>query len=92
MVRKFTTDGKKETIDLGTAQVGYAISKWDGGVLTVELTGGSFKLTETYQLTVQGHELVVALASVNSAKGQASNTGAAAVPIKRIYDRGDAGK
>ena len=39
MVRKFTTDGKEETIDLGTAQVD-AISKWDGSVLTVELTGG----------------------------------------------------
>lgn len=90
LVRKFTTNGKKETIDLGTAQVD-SISKWDGGVLTVELTGGNFKLTETYQLTVQGHELVVALASLNTGN-KSANTGAAAVPIKRIYDRADAGK
>jgi hypothetical protein len=88
VVRKFTTDGKKESIDLGSAKVD-SVSKWDGGTLTVELTGGNFKLTETYQLTVQGHALVVELKSANSASTRTSGSGASAVPVKRIYDRAD---
>jgi hypothetical protein len=90
-VRKFTTNGKKESIDLGTAKVD-SVSKWDGGTLTVELTGGSFKLTETYQLTVQGHALVVELKSTNSASRNANGAGTTAVPVKRIYDRVDTDK
>ena len=90
-VRKFTTNGKKESIDLGTAKVD-SVSKWDGGTLTVELTGGNVKLTETYQLTVQGHALVVELKSVNSGSTRTSGSGASAVPFKRIYDRADAAK
>jgi hypothetical protein len=89
-VRKFTTNGKKESIDLGTAKVD-SVSKWDGGTLSVELTGGYVKLTETYQLTVQGHALVVELTSTNSASTRASGSGASAVPVKRIYDRADTG-
>jgi hypothetical protein len=90
VVRKFTTDGKKESIDLGSAKVD-SVSKWDGGTLTVELTGGNFKLTETYQLTVQGHALVVELRSASSASTHGGGSGASAVPVKRIYDRGDTG-
>jgi len=90
-VRRFTTNGKKESIDLGTAKVD-SVSKWDGGTLTVEMTGGSFKLTETYQLTVQGHALVVELKSTNSASKNANGPGTTAVPIKRIYDRVDTAK
>ena len=90
-MRKFTTNAKKETIDLGTAKVD-SVSKWDGGTLTVEMTGGSFKLTETYQLTVQGHALVVELKSTNSASRNANGAGTTAVPVKRIYDRADAAK
>jgi hypothetical protein len=87
-VRKFTTNGKKESIDLGTAKVD-SVSKWDGGTLTVEMTGGSFKLSQTYQLTVQGHALVVELKSTNSASKNTNGAGTTAVPIKRIYDRVD---
>jgi hypothetical protein len=89
-VRKFTTDGKKESIDLGTAKVD-SVAKWDGGTLTVEMTGGNVKLTETYQLTVQGHALVVELKSVNSGSTRSSGSGTTAVPYKRIYDRVDTG-
>jgi len=85
-VRKFATNGKKESIDLGTAKVD-SVSKWDGGTLTVEMTGGSFKLTETYQLTVQGHALVVELTSTNSSSRNGTGAGTTAVPVKRIYDR-----
>jgi hypothetical protein len=87
-MRKFTTDGKKESIDLGSAKVD-SVSKWDGGTLTVEMTGGNVKLTETYQLTVQGHALVVELKSVNSGSTRSSGSGTSAVPFKRIYDRVD---
>jgi hypothetical protein len=90
VVRKFTTDSKKESIDLGSAKVD-SVSKWDGGTLTVELTGGNFRLTETYQLTVQGHALVVELKSTNSASTRTTGSGASAVPVKRIYDRADTG-
>lgn len=88
VVHKFTTDGKKETIDLGAIQVD-SVSKWDGAVLTVDLSAGSFKLTETYQLTIQGHELVVALSAANSGSRQGGVPTPA--PVKRIYDKADAG-
>lgn len=88
--RKFTTDGNKEKIDLGTAQVD-SVSKWNADVLTVEMTGGNFKLTETYQLTVQGHELVETLSSTSSGNRQGSGLGTTAVPIKFVFDRADAG-
>jgi hypothetical protein len=89
-VRKFTTDGKKESIDLGTAKVD-SVSKWDGGTLTVEMSGGNFKLTETYQLTVQGHALVVELKSATSGSKNTNAPVGSAVPVKRIYDKSDAG-
>jgi hypothetical protein len=57
----------------------------------VEMTGGTFKLTETYQLTVQGHALVVELKSTNKASNRQGGSGTSAVPIKRIYDKVDAG-
>jgi hypothetical protein len=90
VVRKFTTNGKKESIDLGTAHVD-SVSKWDGGTLTVELSGGTYKLTETYQLTVQGHTLVEELKGTNSASARGGAASASAVPIKRIFDKSDAG-
>jgi len=90
VVRKFTTNGKKETIDLGTAHVD-SVSKWEAGTLTVELSGGTYKLTETYQLTVQGHTLVEELKGTNTASGRGGATSASAVPIKRIFDKSDAG-
>jgi hypothetical protein len=85
VVRKFTTSGKKESIDLGGAHVD-SVSKWDNGVLTIELTAGSVKVTETYQVTVQGHEMVVEVKSTGGPRG-----GANAVPVKRIYDKANAG-
>lgn len=88
VVRKFATNGRKETIELGAAQVD-SVSKWDSGVLTVELSAGSFTLTETYQLTIQGHELVVALSSTDSGSRQSGVPTPA--PVKRIYDKADAG-
>lgn len=87
VVRKFTTNGKKEAIDLDATQVD-SVSKWEGGALTVELSAGAFKLSETYQLTVQGHELVVALSSTSSSRQGGVPTPA---PVKRIYDKADAG-
>jgi hypothetical protein len=85
VVRKFTTNGKKESIELGGAHVD-SVSKWEFGVLTIDLTAGSVKLTETYQVTVQGHEMVVELKTTGGPRG-----GANAVPVKRIYDKADGG-
>ena len=60
--------------------------------LTVELTGGSSKLTETYQLTVQGHALVEELKGTGSGLNHGgSSTMTTPVPIKRIFDKADAG-
>lgn len=89
-VRKFTTDGKKESIDLGTAKVD-SVSKWDGGTLTVEMTGGNFKLTETYQLTVQGHALVVEMKSATSGSNRTNAPVGSAVPVKFVFDKVNAG-
>jgi hypothetical protein len=86
VVRKFTTNDKKQSVDLGGVKVD-GQSKWDADVLTIVLSAGSAKLTETYRLTVQGHMLVEELAvHIN---GRAAGAGGA--PIKRIFDHAEGG-
>lgn len=82
VVRKFTTSGKKEKIDLGTSKVDVQ-SKWDAGVLTIEMSAGSAKLTETYQVTIEGHVLIETM-KLQTGSGSTS----APVP-KRIFDKSE---
>jgi len=83
VVNKFTTNGKKEQIALGAMKVD-ATSKWDQDVLTIELAAGQAKLTEMYQVTVEGHALVETMKLQNG-----SGTAPGALPVKRIFDRVD---
>jgi hypothetical protein len=83
LVRKFTTDGKKEKVDIVTAKVD-SITKWDGPVLTQELSIGQLKVTRTWQLTKQGDMLVE---TVKTDAG--GRSGSAGTPIKFIFDRAE---
>jgi hypothetical protein len=86
VVRKFVTNDKKQSIELGATKVD-AQSKWDASVLTIVLSAGSAKLTETFRLTVQGHMLVEELAV--QMNGRAPN--GAGTPIKRVFDHAEGG-
>ena len=90
VVRTFTTDGKKEQIDLGTAKVD-SVSHWDSDQLIIELSGGPVKLTKTYSVSVQGHALIVELKTDtgNSRNGPAPSTNT--TPAKQIFDKVDSG-
>ena len=82
-VRKFAANDKKQKVDIGVAEVD-AKTKWDAGVLTTEMTVGSLKVTTTYQVTVEGHQMVVT--SQMQGGGRGGNDQPA---IKRVYDRVD---
>ena len=82
-VRKFTPDSTSQEIDLGTDKV-TAKAKWDLDTFVVEWTAGKTKFTESYQVTVQGHMLVVRIAPVVSGSVQADPSSA---PVKYIFDR-----
>jgi hypothetical protein len=82
-VRKFTTDDAVQDIDLGTAHATVK-AKWDEDLLTQEWVAGKAKFTETYQVTVQGHMLIVRItpadaASLSAASGPATT--------KYVFDR-----
>jgi hypothetical protein len=59
-VRKFTTNGKKEQVDLGTAKID-STSSWGDGKLTQDISIGSLKIERTFQVTDQGNQLIVAV-------------------------------
>jgi hypothetical protein len=67
-VRKFTIDGKKEKIDIGTAKID-ATSKWDAGRLVQEISVGSLKLERTFQVTEEGHQMIVAVTVQGGERG-----------------------
>jgi len=59
-VRKFTTNGKKEQVDLGTAKID-STSSWGDGKLTQDIAIGSLKIERTFQVTDQGNQLIIAV-------------------------------
>ena len=82
-VRKFMTDDAIQEIDLGGTGTKVTVkTKWDQDVLTQEWTAGKSKFSETYQVTVQGHMLVVRIAPVAS-----GNAASAAPPFKYVFDK-----
>lgn len=82
-VRRFTISGKKESTDLGTAKVD-ARTSWSAGALTQELETGQLKVTRTYEVTVEGHQMLVTV----SVQGGARLAGpGSAAPMKFVYDR-----
>ena len=82
-VRKFSTDGRKETVDLGGAHAETA-TKWETGTLTQDLTVGQLKVTRTWHVTEQGNE-VVETVKIEGAGGRGASGGA--TPLKFIFDR-----
>jgi len=85
-VRKFTTDDTSQEIDLGTAKV-LAKTKWDQEILTQEWTAGKAKFKETYQVTVQGHMLVIRVEPVAAGNAPAGRT---STPVaKYIFDKAE---
>jgi hypothetical protein len=81
-VRKYSASGKKESIDLGTAKID-ATTKWDHDALTQDMSGGPLKASWKYQVTVEGHQLVVTITTEGDQRD-----GRPATPITRIYDKG----
>lgn len=76
-VRKFTTNGKKEQVDLGTAKIDSTTS-WGDGKLTQDIAIGSLKIERTFQVTDQGNQLIVAVTMQggrNGAGGASSRGG-----------------
>jgi hypothetical protein len=80
-VRKFTTNGKKETVDLGTAKV-EVTSSWAAGILTQRIEAARLKVMRTYQVTDQGDHLIVTVTMQGGGRGQQNAT-----PVKQIFDR-----
>lgn len=86
-LRRFTIDGKKETVDFGTSTVETRTS-WNGDVLTQELSVGRLKLTRTFEVTVEGHQLVVQVSAQGDGRSGAPGADA---PAKFVYDRSSGG-
>jgi hypothetical protein len=89
IVHKFKTDGKKQQVEFGTAKID-TTSKWDADTLGLEMAAGPMKVKETYQVTTQGHMLVVTIQQAASG-GSGAAPGAQATPVKFIYDRVESG-
>ena len=74
IVRKFAIDEKKEKVDLGTAKVDVT-TKWDSGKLSQDIELGSLKITRVFQVTDEGHQLIVTV-SMPTAQGTARRAAA----------------
>jgi hypothetical protein len=87
MVRRFTTDGKKQKVDLGTAEV-EATTSWEIASLVQELRGGSVKVKRTWQVSDQGNQLVVEVATEGGRDaGGGGLGGPTAGTLRFVYDR-----
>ena len=71
-VRKFTTNGKKEQVDLGTAKIDSTTS-WGDGKLTQDIAIGSLKIERKFQVTDQGNQLIVTVTMPNGRNGGGGN-------------------
>ena len=66
VIRKYTTNGKKEKVDIGGPKID-ATTKWDGASLTQDLSIGEAKVIETYTLSEDGNQLTEVITIKNSA-------------------------
>jgi hypothetical protein len=85
-VLKFKTDGRKQEVNFGPGAVIDTKAKWDGDALSLELTAGSMKLTETYAVTKANPMLVIA---VQPAAGKNTGGRGPVTPLKFVYGRGE---
>ena len=56
--RRFTLNARKEKVDLIFADAN-VVSAWNAGALSQEITTGHYKLERTYQVSIDGKQLVV---------------------------------
>ncbi len=85
-VLKLKTDGKKQEVNFGPGAIIDTKAKWEGDVLSLELSAGSMKLTETYQVTAQPQMLAIA---VQPASGKGDGGHMPLAPMKFVYGRGE---
>ena len=74
VIRKYTTNGKKEKVDIGGPKID-STTKWDGASLTQDLGIGDAKVTETYTISDDGNQLTEVISIKNSGAGQYGNRG-----------------
>jgi hypothetical protein len=75
---RLSTDGKKIKDDSTHIE---RKTKWDGGKLVSEITGaGPGKITETYSVDPEHHQLIIAIQMESSRMPQATQG------IRRVYD------
>jgi hypothetical protein len=79
VVRKFTANGKKEKVDLTSADV-ETTTRWDQSTLTQEMKVGQVKVTRSFEATQQGNQLVITVATENGGRGQPATK-------KYVYDK-----
>ncbi len=80
-VDKLSTDGKKQSVQMGKAKVD-SKTKWDKNQLKQEVAISDTKLTRTWQVSADGKQLVL-VAKLE----QASKDGYTSDPIKFVYDK-----
>jgi hypothetical protein len=101
IVRKFAIDDKdkKEKVDLGTAKVDVT-TRWDSGKLSQDIEIGSVKILRVFQVTDEGHQLIVTVSMPGGRRGAPGAGGAwggsgaamagpapGSAPVKAIYDK-----
>jgi len=85
-VQRIKTDGKKQSIDYGPgAEKIDTVAKWNGGVLTLDLSVGKTKVEETYQTSMQGKMMVVAV----QVPGQGGGRGGVGGQMKFVYEKAE---
>ncbi len=89
LIRKFTVDGTKETLDMDAAQVGVT-SKWRGNILDQDFEIGSQRIERTIQTSDDDSQLIVNITPIGPAT-TASAPGASAPRtagvVRLVYDR-----
>lgn len=85
-VRKIRTDGKKQKVDFGPGAIMDTKASWDHDILALELGSGEAMITARYQVTVDGHMLVM---TVQPPASQQRNASSASSPIKLVYNRAE---
>jgi len=73
-VRLFNANDKKEKLDLMTAKIDVK-TKWTGSAFEQELAAGQLKMKRTFQMTDEGHQLVVSIEPETSSSSSSSAPG-----------------
>jgi hypothetical protein len=92
LTRKYKTDDKKQTIELEPGIKVDTVSRWDGDIFKTDFTAGPMKVTESCQVTVQGHMMVISVSTLSNRGGnqdQGSGNSSQTPTAKYVYERAD---